>query len=80
MNIAQQTLTAEGLAHKWNKTFPVGTRCRYWTGVRSGIGKLSRTRTEAQVVGGHAVVWIEGQTGCIALSHVEPLPETKVIP
>ena len=57
----------------FNAAHPVGTTVRYWRGVRegepSGTGK---TRSEAQVLSGHtAVIWIEGCSGCIALSHVE---------
>ena len=79
MNIAQSTLSPEALAHKWNRRFSVGTRVRYWTGRREGLGKISTTLTEAQVIGGHtAVVWLENQTGCVALSHVEPEAQTLV--
>lgn len=71
--LARSTISQNGLAAKWNKTFPVGTRVRYWTGVREGVGKVSTTKTEADLLGGHtAVVWIEGESGCVALSHVEP--------
>ncbi|MFD1546953.1 hypothetical protein [Nonomuraea guangzhouensis] len=58
----------------WNATVPVGTPVRYWTGWREGDGKTSRTRTAAQLLGGHtAVVWVEGEVSCIALSHVAVL-------
>ena len=58
----------------FNSCHPIGTRVRYWTGVREGDGRTSATRTKAQVLGGHtSVVWVDGQAGCIALSHVEPL-------
>jgi hypothetical protein len=73
-NIARSTVSAEKLAAKWNKEWPVGKIVRYWTGVREGIGKMGKTRTEAMVLGGHtAVVWIEGYDSCVALSHVEPM-------
>ena len=75
MSIARSTLSPEALCHKWNQRFPVGTRVRYWTGPRDGRGKVSTTRSEAQVLGGHsAAIWVEGESSCIALSHVEPLP------
>jgi hypothetical protein len=75
MSLARSTLTPKALAHKWNRRFPVGTRVRYWTGVREGLGKISKTRTVAQVLGGHtAVVWLEDHNACVALSHVEPEP------
>jgi hypothetical protein len=75
MNLARSTFTPEELCHKWNRRFPVGTRVRYWTGVREGLGKVSKTRTVAQVLEGHtAVVWLEDHIACVALSHVEPIP------
>jgi hypothetical protein len=75
-HLAQSSLSPQKLASKFNERFPIGTTVRYWTGVRGqGLGKISKTRTEAQVIGGHtAVVWLEDQTGCVALSHVEPQP------
>jgi len=57
---------------RFNKRCAVGGKVRYWTFVREGDGVVSTTRTEAQALGTHtAVVWVEGQPGCIALSHVE---------
>ena len=59
------------LVDTWNRDCPVGTPVRYWTGVREGEGKQSKTRSAAKLLGGHmAVVWIEGVSGCVALSHV----------
>lgn len=55
----------------WNATVPVGTEVRYWRGFRPGPAIRSRTRTPAEVLSGHtAVVWVEGESSCIALSHV----------
>ncbi|BAL87339.1 hypothetical protein AMIS_21190 [Actinoplanes missouriensis 431] len=55
----------------FNDAVPVGTPVRYWTGVRQGEGKVSRTRTPAELLSGHtAVVWVEGEGSCIALSHI----------
>ena len=74
MSLARNSLSPEALAHKWNRRFDVGQRVRYWTGSREGRGKESVTKTAAEVLGGHtAVVWVEGESGCIALSHVEPI-------
>ena len=56
----------------FNGRVPIGTPVRYWTGPRTGPGVESKTRTEAQLLGGHTpVVWVEGCVACIALSHVE---------
>lgn len=50
----------------------IGTRVRYWPGVRQGPGVESRTRSVAQLLAsGEPVVWVEGHAACIALSHVE---------
>jgi hypothetical protein len=60
-------------AFLWNEEYPKpGLKVRYWTGVREGEGKVSFTRTKANVLGDHtAVLWVEGESGCVALSHVE---------
>lgn len=56
---------------RWNATVPVGAPVRYWTGWKEGDGKTGRTRTAAQLLGGHTgVVWVEGEASCIALGHV----------
>jgi hypothetical protein len=68
----RHTNDQEQLCTLWNAAHPVGTLCRYWTGVREGEGQLAKTRSAAGMVGGHsAVIWLEGVSGCIALSHVE---------
>lgn len=65
-------------ANGFNERFPIGTPVRYWTGVREGEGKVSKTRTEAQVLGGHtAVVWVEDEASCIALTHVRVLADAE---
>lgn len=53
---------------------PVGTSVRYWTGVREGDGRVSRTRSIVQRLGGHTlVVWVEGESSAIAVTHVEAI-------
>lgn len=65
---------AEEAAKSWNAAWPEGTPVRFWTGARDGDGETGRTRTPAQVLGGHtAVVWVTGESSCIALTHVEPV-------
>jgi len=56
----------------FNKKNPVGTQVHYWTGMREGNGRISKTRTKASVLSGHtAVVWVEDHPACIALTHIE---------
>ncbi|TMR92587.1 hypothetical protein EJK15_44015 [Nonomuraea basaltis] len=75
--------TAAELVEEWNAAYPVGQPVCYWTGFRdgplAGEPKFSRTRARAQVLGGHtAVVWMDGEGSCIALSHVDPITEDKL--
>lgn len=57
---------------RFNAKWPVGTKVRYWTGLHEGPGKEGVTRSRAELLSGHtAVVWIEGASGCVALTHVE---------
>lgn len=65
---------AEAAAEAWNDAHAVGTPVRYWTGLREGDGAVSVTRWPASVLGGHtAVVWVEHEGACIALTHVDPI-------
>ena len=53
---------------------PLGMPVRYWTGSREGAGRISRTRTAVQMLGDHtAVVWVEGEASCIAMTHIQPI-------
>jgi hypothetical protein len=60
---------------RFNRNYPVGTPVRYWpTNDRRGGFVETTTRTEAYVLSGHtAVVFLAGRSGCVALTHVEPL-------
>jgi hypothetical protein len=60
----------------FNRDHMIGTHVEYWTGVREGRGKFSTTRSAAELLGGHTpVVWVAGHSACIALTHVEPIPD-----
>lgn len=64
--------SARARADAWNRTYPLGTMVRYWTGAKLGEGKQARTRAPAQTLSGHTpVVWVEGEATCISLDHVE---------
>ncbi|WKU07989.1 hypothetical protein [Micromonospora sp. HUAS LYJ1] len=68
-------------ARAFNDEFPVGTPVRYWKGIRDGDGRTARTRTQAQLLSGHtAVVWLDGVSGCIALTHIQPISEDELMP
>lgn len=61
----------ERIADEWNQAHPIGTPVTYWTGLREGNGKYAITRSEAQILGGRPVVWVTGESSCIALTHVD---------
>jgi hypothetical protein len=73
-SIARSSISQQRLVDKFNDQFPVGTKVRYWRGVREGIGKEGVTNHAATLLSGHtAVAWIDGCSGCVSLSHVEPI-------
>lgn len=54
----------------WNERVPVGAAVTVQ--MDSGEVRETTTRSKAELLGGHtAVVWLEGITGCYALSHVK---------
>lgn len=63
----------------WNTRYPIGTPVTAYPGARPSDDShcerlITRTRSEAQVLGGHtAVVWVDGHSACIALTHVDPV-------
>lgn len=56
----------------------VGTLVRYWKGARegepTGTGKI---QYPCSIVGSQWVVWIEGCSGCVAVTHVEMVEDAK---
>ena len=51
------------------------TWVRYWTGTRDDAPKYDLTDGKAWLLGGHtAVVRLRGESSCVALTHVDPLP------
>ncbi len=71
MNYAQKIMDDQTAVKHFNQANEVGTKVRYWTMLREGSGKESATRTPAQMLSGHTVVWVSGQPGCIALTHIQ---------
>lgn len=72
MNMTKLREKADQDAQDFDAKHPIGTRVRYWKGIRSGDPDgESVTRSSAGVVGGSPCVLIEGVRGAIALTHVE---------
>ena len=52
----------------WNLEHPIGTEVAYHPVIRESAYRLRRTRSEAYVLSGHtAVVFLDGESGCVAL-------------
>jgi hypothetical protein len=62
-------LNRELQVEHWNKAVKVGMDV--WLRLDDGAEVLTKTSSEAKVLGGHsAVVWLDGFSGCWALSRV----------
>lgn len=59
-------------------THPEGTRVCYRRD--NGTALLTATRGGASVMGGTAVIWLEGVSGCVALERVSPVEEQRTGP
>lgn len=76
--VANEGPTPAEHVEAWNLTYPEGQAVRYWTGAREDAGETGRTRSAAWVAEGHtAVVQVTGHGAWIALTHVDPIPETE---
>jgi hypothetical protein len=63
---------------RFNARYPIGTLVRCWKGARGKHkpSRLAHTVTRASVLSGHTpVVWVEGESGCIALTDVAAIRE-----
>lgn len=73
-------------AETFNSRYPVGTPVFAYPGARpedipSTRRLITRTRSEAQVLGGHTdVVWVDGHGACITLTHIDPFSATDISP
>jgi hypothetical protein len=70
-------------ADEFNARYPVGTPVLAYPGARpedasDATRLVTRTRSRASVLGGHTdVVWVDGHSACIALTHVDPVTEEQ---
>jgi hypothetical protein len=73
-------------ADQFNARYPIGTPVLAYPGCRpeddpNDERLVTRTRSEAQVLGGHTdVVWVDGHGACIALSHIDTFRATDTSP
>jgi hypothetical protein len=61
------------LVADFNERVKVGGTVAYSEVIGMGMPTLYKTRTPAEVLSGHtAVVWLEGKSGCVAVTHCTP--------
>ena len=53
----------------WNANHPAGTLISFEEVIGQGETHRSRTRSDASMMCGQAVVWIEAQSSCVSLDH-----------
>lgn len=84
---APKRLTAAQLQRecdKWNAANTVGTPVSFENVIGDGETHRGKSVSEAQVLSGHsAVIWLEGYSGCVMLSHctavaAEAVPVLKI--
>jgi hypothetical protein len=70
-------------ADEFNARYPIGTPVLAYPGFRPEDDPhaerlITRTRSAASVLGGHtSVVWVDGHSACIALTHVDVQPAVE---
>jgi len=65
-------------AEQWNALYPIGTPVTAYPDARDDKPLHTRTRTPAWTLGhGAAVVSVDGVSGGIALTHVDPNPTSQ---
>jgi hypothetical protein len=58
---------------QWNDAHPVGVTVEFHPIIGEPEHRLRTTRTPARVLSGHtAVVWLDGENGCVALDACVP--------
>jgi hypothetical protein len=66
------------LVAEFNERVKVGDSVEYEEVIGVTEAKRYRTATDAQVLSGHsAVVWLEGKSGCVLVTHCKPLEKAE---
>ncbi len=60
----------------WNAANPIGTIVKYHPVIGNPEYRVRKTRTAAQLLSGHTpVLWLEGESGCVALQACIAIPQ-----
>lgn len=58
----------------WNSKYPIGTKVEYHPTIGEPAHRVRKTKTLAQILSGHtAVIWLDGESGCVALDACVPV-------
>ena len=62
----------ERQVERWNQKYPIGTHVNFHPVIGRPESRPRVTKTAAVVLSGHtAVVWVEGESGCVALDALD---------
>ena len=68
MTPAQQAEHDQQIIDEFNRVFPVGSECVYWSSLPMGPSKATRIRHEAFIAdSGHPVCFVEGVSGYVSI-------------
>jgi len=74
MTPAQQAEHDQRTIDEFNRDFPVGSECVYWSSLPFGPSKATRIRSKAFTAdSGHPVCFVEGVSGCVSIFHITRL-------
>lgn len=66
------------LCKQWDDLYPIGTWVEYHPVIGAPAFRLRRTRSGASILSDHtAVVFLEDESGCVALDACTPVKEAK---
>lgn len=69
LTLRQRESQQKALLESWNATNPIGTLVSFEELIGEGETHRGRSYSEAQLMCGTAVVWLEGKSGCVCLDH-----------
>jgi hypothetical protein len=60
----------------WNLKWPIGTEVDFHPVIDNPVCRRRKTRSKADILSGHtAVIWLEGESGCVALEACVPVEQ-----
>lgn len=60
---------AEAKCAAWNAKHSIGTMINFEEVIGRGVTNSGKTKSEATLMCGEAVIWFENKSGCVSLDH-----------